>query len=129
MKKLFVAVAITLLSSTSFAGTIDGGVAGNRAAVTAASDCTLLSEDVSLTVSKNVQLGYHCLASTNVIAVAGCHTNGLKAADGTSNTYYIASTKGGAAKTVSDAPCVLATTATKAATEAGVTVEEEEETP
>lgn len=127
MKKLFVAVAIALVSSTSFAGTIDGGAAGNRATVTAATDCTLLSEDVSLTVSKNVQLGYHCLATTNVIAVAGCHTNGLKAADTTSNTYYIASTKGGAVKTVSDATCALATTATKAATEAGLTVEEDED--
>ncbi|MCQ2034106.1 hypothetical protein [Stutzerimonas kunmingensis] len=130
MKKLVLA---TVAATASFAinanaATLITTTADNRATVAASSTgCPLLSEGVTLTLSQNVVASYSCNATTNIIALAGCHPNGLKVgANNAQNNYYTASTAGGVIKASQGAACVTAggDTGSLADTASGTPVED-----
>ncbi|NRF47815.1 hypothetical protein HRF68_09175 [Pseudomonas stutzeri] len=102
--------------------------ADNRANVPASAEgCPLLSEGVTLTLSQNVKASYSCNTVTNIIAIAGCHPNGMKVGTGgTQNNYYTASTAGGVIKASQGAACTSDSndTGTLADGAAGVAVED-----
>ncbi len=83
-------------------------------------DCALLSEDVSVSLSASVLGGYACDAGTNVIAVSMCHPNGRKTAEGYNN-YYTMSSAGGKVDRTDDAACAAAAASTLAGTAAAAT--------
>lgn len=137
MKKIVLATAAILsaMSAANASAATLISTTNNRATVAAsATGCPLLSEGVTLTLSQNVVASYACSSTTNIIALAGCHTNGLKV-DGTGNNYYTASTAGGVIKASQGAACAATgggDTGTLADTAAGVEVEdptENDETP
>ncbi|WP_417779267.1 hypothetical protein [Stutzerimonas xanthomarina] len=123
MKKFALGLAAFLVTANSYAATLIAVDDNNRLLVEAADDCTLLSENVNLSLSKDVVAAYNCNTGTNIIAISGCHPNGLRSGTGNNESnYYTASTAGGVIKADKGAACTDAgtVTMTKADTESGV---------
>ncbi len=96
MKKLLIiagGLAAMSLSMNAAAGTISGSTTGATSTVTSASDCQLLSENVTINLSKQVSAGYACNTTSNVLAFAACHANGRKS--GTNNYIFYGASDGG----------------------------------
>lgn len=104
MKKVILASVTALFAMNASAAT-PITTTDNRAIVEMG-DCVLLSEGVTLTLSQSVKASYACNENTNIIAISGCHPNGLKVGEGnTQNNYYTASTAGGVIKASQGAAC------------------------
>ena len=93
MKKIAVLLFGLALSPSIFAAAIAAN-ANEAARKIDTTECTLLSEDVTINLSRDVPAGYACNAGTNVITFAACHPNGRKNADG-ENYIYGGSSAGG----------------------------------
>lgn len=102
--KIIALVAGMTLSAIASAGTFENGDNKGLNEIKSADDCTLLSEDVRVSLSASVQGGYECDTDTNVIAVSMCHPNGRKNSSG-ENFFYTVSTAGGKIRAVQDAAC------------------------
>jgi hypothetical protein len=78
MKKMLafssLAVALCLSASVQAASKLDGDVTGDMTIKT--TDCTLLSNDVSVKISKTTQGAYACSEVSNSITVGACSTAG-----------------------------------------------------
>ena len=123
MNKFALGLAVFLVAANSYAATLIEVDENNRLLVDAEDDCTLLSEDVNLSLSKDVVAAYNCNTGTNIIAISGCHPNGLRSGAGnTESNYFTASTAGGVIKADKGAVCTDegTVTLTKADTESGV---------
>lgn len=123
MNKFALGLAVFFVAANSYAATLIEVDENNRLLVDAEDDCTLLSENVNLSLSKDVVAAYHCNTGTNIIAISGCHPNGLRSGTGnTESNYFTASTAGGVIKADKGATCTEegTVTLTKADTESGV---------
>ncbi|WAN08990.1 hypothetical protein D3P44_016555 [Stutzerimonas balearica] len=123
MKKFALGLAAFLVTANSYAATLIDVDENNRLLVKADSDCTLLSENVNLSLSKDVVAAYNCNTGTNIIAISGCHPNGLRSGTGnTQSNYYTASTAGGVIKADQGTACTEEGTVamSKADAESGV---------
>lgn len=77
MKKNILAllVSLSVVSTVSVAADNAGTVINGTVAAT---DCTLLTEDVTLNLSQSVFGAYACNTNNSVISVATCHPTGRK---------------------------------------------------
>jgi hypothetical protein len=125
MKKIILATVIAFATLQANAANLITTTDNRATVANTTAACPLLSEGVTLTLSQNVVASYSCNVETNIIALAGCHTNGLKV-DGTGNSYYTASTAGGVIKASEGAACTTTggDTGSLADTAAGVEVED-----
>lgn len=119
MKKIALAVFALALAPVTYAGQLAASDTPTPQTVTSAANCTLLSQDITVSLSKSVAGGYECDADTNVIAVSTCNPNGKKT--GTNNNFYTSSGAGGSVTVESDAACTAGAAETKAQTKAGAT--------
>lgn len=115
MKKIVLAVLALAITPVAFAGQIEKNTP--KTVTTADSDCPLLSEGIKISLSKDVEGGYSCNTTSNMIAVSTCNANGKKT--GTNNNFYTASGAGGSVAVATDAACTAAAAEGKAATAAG----------
>ena len=93
MKKIAALLFGIALSSSVFADPIAANASqADRTIDTTA--CTLLTEGVTINLSRDVPAGYTCDTGSNVIAFAACHPNGRKNAAG-DNFIYAGSSAGG----------------------------------
>lgn len=81
MKKLLIAAAVATAMCSSFAFAADNAaapiVSGGQIIL---SDCSLLADDVTLTLSNSVIGSYNCRTGLNsTVRVATCHANGRTA--------------------------------------------------
>ena len=76
MKKLLISLLIgTACASSAFAADNTGTAMGGSVAST---DCSLLTEAVTINLSQSVVGAYACNTTDNIIAVATCHPSGRK---------------------------------------------------
>lgn len=76
MKKLLISLLVgTACISSAFAADDTGTVMGGPITTT---DCSLLTEDVTINLSNAVFGAYACNTTDNIIAVATCHPSGRK---------------------------------------------------
>lgn len=76
MKKLLISLLIGTVCASSAFATDDAGTAmGGSVATT---DCSLLTEAVTINLSQSVFGAYACNTADNIIAVATCHPSGRK---------------------------------------------------
>jgi len=76
MKKLLISLLVgTACISSAFATDNAGTVMGGPITTT---DCSLLTEDVTINLSNAVFGAYACNTADNIIAVATCHPSGRK---------------------------------------------------
>lgn len=76
MKKLLISLLIGTVCASSAFATDDAGTAmGGSVATT---DCSLLTEAVTINLSQSVVGAYACNTTDNIIAVATCHPSGRK---------------------------------------------------
>lgn len=120
MKKIAVALSVLVVSFGANAGDYSAAIkaADGKLLVTSA-NCTSLSEDVTVNMSKGVAGGVSCVEATKVIAFAACHPSGRKTGtiDQTAITKgaVFAASSGGGKPQVSDATCADDGTASKSA--------------
>lgn len=93
--KILAGLAGLTLSVAVQAGQIAPQTNGGASTISASTDCTLITEDVTVNLSANVAGGYNCNTASNVIAFAGCSTAGRKYNNTTNNYIYYGTTKGG----------------------------------
>jgi hypothetical protein len=80
MKKLIISAAASVFFFSPFAFSADnaaGPIASNTPIVL--TDCSLLQDDVTLTLSSGVLGAYNCVTAANSVLVATCHANGRTA--------------------------------------------------
>lgn len=80
MKKLFISAAIAAAMCSPFAFAADNAAtsiaSGNPVIL---SDCSLLADDVTPSLSNGVLAAYNCVTASNAVVVASCHENGRTA--------------------------------------------------
>ena len=107
MKKILISLAgVAALSCSMTASAVDLAPATSNSVTTAT--CTLLDEDVSINISKDVYGSVICDATANGIGVATCHIAGLKTATDTFGNVYSVSSLGGSIATDATAVCTAA---------------------
>lgn len=94
MKKIAALLFGIALSPSIFAAAIAPNASAADRLISHTDDCTLLAEDVTVNLSRDVPAGYTCNTVNNVIAFAACHPNGRKNAAG-DNFIYAGSSAGG----------------------------------
>lgn len=117
MKKIALAVLSLAIAPMASAGELAASSTPAPITVSATTDCTLLSNDIKVSLSKDVAGGYACNTTSNLIAVTTCNPNGKKT--GTNNNFYTASGAGGSVVIATDAACTATAAAGKAGTAAG----------
>ena len=112
MKKILISLsavaALAASMNVSATAIVSGGV------ITAASNCTMLTDDIKINLSDSVLGDYVCNTTTNTISVATCHTAGRNSPAATNNYIYSANSKGGSLAQTTVTGCTTSTVATQA---------------
>ena len=117
MKKIAALLFGIALSPSIFAAAIAPNASAADRLIAFEDDCTLLAEDVTVNLSRDVPAAYSCNTGNNVIAFAACHPNGRKTPDGL-NFIYAGSSAGGQITSV-DTEGVASTTQSAACDDEG----------